>query len=501
MRPRDSRPGIRSSAFWVVAALLFVAAMGLRYWGLGRASLWLDEILQLNCTTLPLKQMWQCFPADKPPLDYAIQWLFLRGGDGERTARFHACLFGSILVPIMALFGRRLAPQTSFSITLGLVALANPLLIRFSQEGRPYALMLLAETLFLAALWKIVQGMWRGRPARVGATESKLECCTRVGCPRHVLALGATLLLCLWTHYLALFGAVVALVLAAGIWCVERPKVFTRRDAALAAGVLAAVALAALPLWLRAQGKAPSEFNAPFHPDSLKMTGQYLDIYTMGYEWWMRLEGARWLFAALALTGWIGWAMSDRRAAAHFCGLHFLICFFGPFLAYWKANHWMEMRYTLAALPTALALMAMGLDVLGRGVAKALRKPDAKLCGAVLASILLVANIAYVVAHPFLRSDWRALGKRLEREARPDAVVVVGESFNRYGVEYYLRRRGLQIPVVVAASDPQVLRRLRDEGRDVWSVVEGYAVPPAFTAEREKMAPLKPPIYGVDVRR
>lgn len=477
-----------SQRFWPLMLALFAVALALRYWGIARASLWLDEVLQLNCTTLPLRQMWQCFPADKPPLDYAIQWLFLRAGNGEATARFHACLFGALLVPAFALLGRRMTPQGSFALVLPLVALANPLLIRFSQEGRPYALLLLAETLFLATLWNAIQA---GRDATAKPPG-----------PRVWIALAAALLLCLWTHYLALFGALTGLGLGLVIWAVQRPKAFTRRDAALAGGLLAAVALSALPLWWRAQRKDPSEFFAGFQLDSLGMTGVYLDIYTMGYEWWEFLRGARWLFVGLAVVGWAGWAFgrADRRAAAHFCLLHFLICFFGPFAAYWKANHWMEMRYTLAAMPTALALMAMGLEVLGRGIARLLRRPESLVPAVALAVLLVGGNVAYRARHPFLRSDWRELGRRIDREARSGAVVVVGKKFNSYGIEFYLRRHGLDIPVVDANNDPEIHRRLREEGRDVWSVVEGYMMPPDYAAEREHLPPLEPPIYGIDVR-
>jgi 4-amino-4-deoxy-L-arabinose transferase-like glycosyltransferase len=485
-QPATSPEAAPDRRFVAAAAGIFVLALLLRLHRLGAESFWLDEVLQVTCTRLSLGGLWECFPADKPPLDYLVQWLFLRAGESEFLARLHAAIFGAATVAALAYWGRLLG-GTRLGLIAAAIAFANPLLMRFSQEGRPYALMLFVETLALVTLWSIL----RARDPMH---------------PRRWLWLAGALMLCLWTHYQALFAALTAGLLAGIIvlvrWLRTRTPSSPQSPVPLLQPLLIIGALlTGIPLLLRAMGAPPSEFDAPYHPDTWRSVAVYLDVYTLGYEWWHRVAGAWILFAAFAAIGAITWLARRRFAEVSFCLLFFVICFGGPFLFYWSINHWMEMRYTLAAYPAAVMLVAMGVEgvgMLGGRLMPANRTRAESIMISVYVATILAFTLFHTLTNPFHRQDWRGLVQEIRKEQRDNTVVLMGAAFNRFPVQYYLNRFQMNVPVIVANNDPEMLRSLQAEGKDVWVVVEGYAVPKPFRVEVDKLQQF--PIYGIELR-
>lgn len=464
----------------VLLILLFLAALILRTIHLSHSSLWLDEILQVEATRGSFAHLWQTFPADKPPLDYFFQWVVLRFGMSDALARVHACLIGALIPVAAAWLGWEIdkgSSHKSLAIVLVLLAIANPMLVRFSQEGRPYALLLLAEFLFLACLWRLYK--------------------TEHVKPGHWLALAGLMILALWTHYLAFWCAVAALLFF-------MPIVLKRGRLAWPLLAAALVALAGLPLLLRAMGAAESEFSAPFQPDAWSKIPVYLDIYALGYEWWEHVQYAGVALIVLMIGGGVWGVMRpERRLAGLFAIYLFTAGFFLPFLFYWVIDHWMEMRYTLAGFPGAMILAALGIEGAARGIATLFpQKKNAPLIFTFsLAGVIALSQAFYVVSTPFRRQDWRGLVNRIAQNAEPGTTVLVGRAFNRFGVRHYLERQELSIPVVVADDDPAVLHALLQQGKDVWIVIEGYGVPPAFQEAISVYPKADPPVYGITVHR
>ena len=146
-------------------AILLLLGAGARVWNLGGPSLWLDEILQVRCTAQPLAAIWQCSPANKPPLDYYIQAMLIGPRPSEAAARTHAAMFGAAFLAALAWLAWRMG-GAGFAFAALLACALSPVHIRFSQEGRPYALMLFSEMLFIIALLEILRARrWKGRPS------------------------------------------------------------------------------------------------------------------------------------------------------------------------------------------------------------------------------------------------------------------------------------------------------------------------------------------------
>jgi uncharacterized membrane protein len=126
--------------------LLLAVAIALRLYRLGQNSFWVDEYASL----LVARHPWQEIPAAalrgdafEPPLYFWLLHVALRMfGESEVILRFPSAVSGGVTIPLTVLLlrGLRAAPRTA---VLGGALLAfNPLHIWYSQEARPYALLI-----------------------------------------------------------------------------------------------------------------------------------------------------------------------------------------------------------------------------------------------------------------------------------------------------------------------------------------------------------------------
>lgn len=462
------------------AALLvvfFLGALALRIPHLSQASLWLDEVLQIRATGGTLWELWQRYPADKPPLDYFLQWPFLRLGLAEWQVRLHSCLAGSLAVVAFAVWGR-VAGGAVLGLVLGLLAAANPFLIRFAIEGRPYSLFLLAEVCALAAVTRVA--FHPDPPER-----------------RHWVGLLGAFIFCLWTHYLALLGAGLAVALAAAFrW----RDLWQARQRAWLRPVLLAVAaflLAAVPLAIKAPKGIEGVYFAPYVGRITEQTWLYLGIFACGYDWWQVVPtAAGFLIAALVLGAALPGGAPRRLRA--FLALHFLGAFFGIFLFYISIDHWMEVRYTLQAFPTALMLAALAIVGIGRLVPG---RWSLAVGGMLLAGVMGLQQ-AWVWSNPLLRPDYRGAADRIFQYASEHTTVITGLPMAAIPLEHYFEQAGRDVRVYSSGRDPEILREWRTlVGADLWTVDWGYDLPPEYREELKWIPEEYPPIQGLEVRR
>ena len=185
-----SRPPVTWKAtFWVVVTL----ALGLRLFQLGQNSLWIDEIASLRTIA---GSFWEVAEAAmrhnafEPPLyfwllDIAAQ-LF---GMSEVGVRLVSAIAGALTIPVVWLLAREMTRREDVAALCATLLALNPLHIWYSQEARPYALMVLfgsAALLFFA------------RAARSGSTRdwAGFAIATALALLSHVF--GGTALLTAW---------------------------------------------------------------------------------------------------------------------------------------------------------------------------------------------------------------------------------------------------------------------------------------------------------------
>lgn len=398
--------------------MLVVLSLGflIRFHDISGASLWLDEILQLNTTRGPFSEIWSDSSNNKPPLDYYIQWLFVRGGFSETSARLHACIFGVLTILAIGFWGKEMGGRRLAMIAMMLV-MVSPVLVKFSREGRPYSLMIFSQCLFYGFYWRIL------RKQNYVKT-------------RDWIGLSVAALLCFWSLYWG--GGIVLFCMIFAIMVIHLRRKnsewhpFTdKKRIHVPLICLLVVILAVIPLYLRSSSTLTREHFAEYNVFNIRHYTLYLDIFACGYDWWQLVKGAWIPFTLISLAGFFGWFFrKDKRIAAVFCFVSFIVFFFGMFLFYRFINHWMEMRYTLAAFPSGIMLFAMGIDTVSRPVARLFktwkmrnrRKVD--IVAFVITLIPVCLFTFYLLVDPLKRNDWRGAMSYINERVEPGAIII-----------------------------------------------------------------------------
>jgi 4-amino-4-deoxy-L-arabinose transferase-like glycosyltransferase len=161
-------------------------AAALRFSDLGQDSLWSDEYATLRTAARPFWDIAAAalrYNAFEPPLYFWLLNLVMRFvGDSESSLRLLSALAGTLTVPMVWLLVEELTENHRIA-TLSAVLLAlNPLHLWYSQEARPYALLVAfacAALLFLA------------RAMRTGATSQwgGFVICTTLAMLTHVVGI------------------------------------------------------------------------------------------------------------------------------------------------------------------------------------------------------------------------------------------------------------------------------------------------------------------------
>ncbi|MGB9773196.1 MAG: glycosyltransferase family 39 protein [Bacteroidota bacterium] len=141
----------------ILPPLLLLIALFLRMQGLGRQSLWNDEMFTLKLISLP----WGEFlgrvmkHTAHPPLFFVIEKVVtMFTGTSEAGLRFLPALFGAATVPILYFFLREMWSKEA-AIIAGALMTLSPYHLAYSQEARPYSLAMFFATLATLILFRI----------------------------------------------------------------------------------------------------------------------------------------------------------------------------------------------------------------------------------------------------------------------------------------------------------------------------------------------------------
>lgn len=234
---RISRRALSSTYFWL--ALILLLAWGLRLAHLGTMSVWWDESLSYARATGDIPsilantiQIQRVVTRDlHPPLYFILLHFALRAfGASEFGLRVLSALTNVLTIALLFALTQALVRRRRVGLLVALFAALSPFYVWYSQEARPYALVLLWSVLAAYALVKWL----RARPRTLRAVLSP-------GFVVFVLALGLTL----FTHYLSFvllpfYAAALLLYGARGSGWRERARAPTTL---LALGMIAAFAL------------------------------------------------------------------------------------------------------------------------------------------------------------------------------------------------------------------------------------------------------------------
>ena len=450
----------------------------LRLWHAGTRQFWGDEVHTFEVANQPagfvemLRVWWSTPYVADPPLFYILGWLNVSGAAShdELRLRLPGILMGVLAIPLSYMAARRLATRTVAILTAAFIAF-SAFAIQYSQEYRPYSMLLLTAVVFLDALLLACAGFsWR----------------------RWCYLFVAALLL-IHTH---LFGGI---ALAGGylVWiaCLARQTSAQRRTRVAAALALPALlTLLYVPIIL--QGVNLARYHSPLLSQDEGNTAFFLSLYASNQPYLPGVFGSfaawrlgapepwtLWLTGVLAAAGAVCLLVSSPRrfAATAFWALFTLAAVWA---FYEGLKYHFETRRSIFQLPLFAFLVARGIAAPWSLVAARTRNRAARAAAAA-AGIALVAALLAAQAQNWSRydaggwrdepsqADWRGMARWLAEQSREGDTIALpapNGSWVPLHMRFYLEATepaGSQVRIHEAAD----FIRLRRTGVRTWVVV------------------------------
>lgn len=144
-----------------ILALIIILGAILRLYHLGFESIWLDEAYSISLSNVgTIGQVWDNAIAEMfPPLHFLILYFMHALGDSETLMRLPSAVAGILTIPLLYLTGARFFGKNEGLVAAFLLAV-SPMHLFYSQEARPYALVVL---LALASLYYFYTALTVGK--------------------------------------------------------------------------------------------------------------------------------------------------------------------------------------------------------------------------------------------------------------------------------------------------------------------------------------------------
>jgi mannosyltransferase len=356
---------------WLILSIVVFIAVLLRLPNLTE-SIWFDELWSTYYKLGSFRQLAYYGVYDvSPPFHYVFMFGWIRiFGDSELSIRIPALVFGVLSIPLAyAIAAKYFDRQTGLLVALMLSL--SPVHIWYSQEARPYSMLIFALLISMLAVEKL--------------RESKSNL---LWLSVYIIAAGASL----FSHYFLVFPIV---LLTALLFATHHPE--SRR--LLIANVLVCTAFTVYLAMKFAMGgfRTSVAYGRAFTLD---------EAYQLFFNWFalgnaVDPEKLGWLvifiqliFALLAIRG-LYRLFSDRDATPRAYEVA-LYCFVLPaalwFLSFFASGNYIE-RSALVAMPFFFMIIAAGIT--------ATRSATLKTC---LTTALILTNVAALTSY-FWRSD------------------------------------------------------------------------------------------------
>jgi hypothetical protein len=422
---------------WVASAILVGTA--LRLFHLAQHSLWIDEYVSLATVRVPLTEITRSALGDhalNPPLYFWILHLTTRAlGEGEAALRLPSVVAGVLTIPVLWLLARVITRSSWVANFSAWLLALNPLHLWYSQEARPYALLLLFIAAALACLAKALQPEGGARGWVAFAVSSALSLLTHV------------------------FGVVPLAVGAVWVLLARDRRLLLRFGAAALAGVALVAPVLIMVLDAAAEVEGPG--SPPRALTGLEIPYTFF-TFLAGYSFGPPVRELQELGAQVAILRHItpvllvgvlflvlAWlALRDRTAPVPALAAVTIIPLVGALAACLLTGTNYSVRYAFPGILGFLPLAAVGL---------ARAAPPVRGFGAAaLLALFLVSDGQWFLAPQYGKEDSRGAVRCLNQVLDPDATVAVAPAYMARVIREYSSRAGHSLRIVGVAK-PQDL--------------------------------------------
>lgn len=485
---------IRRPPTALALTLVVALALLLRLYRLDGQCFWIDEVYQVSVAALPLPDLIRGFSlrADGGPLSLLLTHVVLSPSNPEWSARLPSALFGTLGIVAIFLAGRALLPEPVPLLAAVLLA-SSPLHIWYSQDARWYAQWVPTVTLSYSALIAAL----RTRRAAWWLAFCVLTLLAAYTFVLHVFVLGAQLVSAAWL--LRVRGEL-------GSGPIDRRLVIL--------GVLGAIAVAPIAWLILSHTGATT--GTPGRPTPLAALPYTVFAYTAGFSLGPTLEylhsnPSTWgviaahpavVPALLIVTPVLLWGLLALRRHGEACAALAPWLFAPPVLVFVLASFSgvsYNVRYTLAALPAFVLVLALGLHSI---TPRTLRV----VLTAALFGCFAVADWNHFFDPRFAKEDVRGALVAIRRAGGPAPPVV---ALGQIGIAAHYYGGGLPVVAIGNCEGSAAVDRIRNAGfgeaETLWVMIgrdfEGRAGPCLVQLDRDFSTVREERFSGLALRR
>ena len=135
-----------------ILGIIIAAGFVLRFFNLGFNSVWMDEAVTALHSSGTLESIWTSMTGTldyNPPFFFLLEWIVIKlFGITEWSLRLLPAFFGALAVPITYLAGKEFKDKYVGLIAAAIISF-SPFLIYYSQEARPYTMVLFLCSLLM----------------------------------------------------------------------------------------------------------------------------------------------------------------------------------------------------------------------------------------------------------------------------------------------------------------------------------------------------------------
>lgn len=424
-----NKPGAHQREIYLLLAIIIFALL-LRLFRLAYQSFWTDEIITIKASQNSVAQL-IVHPTtnnNMPPLYFLMTHFLLKidHHNPELLLRFPSMLFGVLSVAVFYFIVKRFLGSKVSLVATAFMAI-SPFHIWYSQEARPYSLLLFLSLLSIWLLQELISNphsSWR-QIGFVGSVVLTFYCHTIA-----IAFIGALFIYVLmfyfkidWKYWSKIIISIIILMVPALLYLMLNPPA-AGGDPHRTTNILSSLAYT---LWTFSTGFSLGPSLSEWHDqDKLKILQPHIHF----------ILPIMLLVSMLFLVGTAKLYKNDKKAFWFAILLFICPLLLGIVGSFISSVHPFNVRYSIISYPAFIILIAFGLIAI-----KNFKVHSFAFGSLVLICVLSLNN--YYFHQKYHREDNRSAGQFLKTHAMGNDLVICSAGYTASNLRYYCSREDI----------------------------------------------------------